>query len=100
MSKTKDIKVDGVKITLQSVSPRWFFEQQDHYGIGTSDRNLPEYMHILFQNVVVSPPDIRNKGLDYFDDDIGGAEELFKEINSFLRGRKKSEPSKAEGGKE
>ena len=88
MAKQKVITLNDVKITLQSVSPIWYMDQNDKYGMtGSGKRETSKYMDVIFRNVVVSPPEIASGGMSYFDDreDIKMALELLKEIESFFQ---------------
>ena len=51
-------------------------------------RNTVKYLDTMFKNCVVTPSEIRNDGMSYFDarDDVRTPELLIKEIESFLRG--------------
>lgn len=88
MAKQKKVKVNGTEYTLQSVSPRWYYEHNDNCKMATNSRNTAEYVDGLLKNVVIEPKEVSNEGMDYFDrqDDISSVEKLTNEIESFLRG--------------
>ena len=88
MAKQKKVKVKEKEYTLQSVSPRWYFEMNDRNGMTGGKKNTAGYIDELFKNVVIEPAEVKANGLSYFeemDDGIGVAEELLKEVESFLR---------------
>ena len=83
----------GSSRPLQSVSPQWYFEQNDKCGMtGSGSRDTARYMDILFKNVVTSPANVASKGLKAFEEneDIETPELLIREIERFLRPGKKS----------
>lgn len=90
MAKQKKITVNGTEYNLQSVSPQWYYEINDECGMTGGKRNSARYIDELLKNVITSPQEVRNKGIEYFNeiDDIGSTEKLLKEIESFLRERK------------
>lgn len=88
MSKTKEIIVNGIKFTLQSVSPSWYYNLNDECGnTGGGKRKSTKYMDTLFRNCVIKPTEVAGGGMNYFDEkeDLKTPEELLKEIESFLR---------------
>ena len=88
MAKQKKVTVNGQEFTLQSVSPTWYFGVNDDCGMTGGKRNTVKYLDTMFKNCVVTPSEIRNDGMSYFDarDDVRTPELLIKEIESFLRG--------------
>ena len=63
MARHETVNVLGVDYELQSVSPQWYFEQNDRCGMtGSGTRDTARYMDILFKNVVVSPAAVTAKG--------------------------------------
>jgi len=87
MAKQKTITIKGQEYTLQSVSPTWYMDQNDKFGMtGGSKKETAKYMDIMFRNVVIAPAEIANKGMAYFEDteDIKTAVELLKEIEAFF----------------
>ncbi len=92
MAKTKNITINGMEFKLQSVSPTWYLDLNDKCGITSSRPKTADYMDGLFKNVVISPKEVQNEGMGYFDalEDLSTPEKLLKEIESFLRGRERS----------
>lgn len=88
MAKQKKVTVNGQEFTLQSVSPTWYFGVNDECGMTGGKRNTVKYLDTMFKNTVVTPAEVRNDGMSYFDvrDDVRTPELLIKEIESFLRG--------------
>ena len=88
MAKQKKVTVNGQEFTLQSVSPTWYFGVNDDCGMTGGKRNTVKYLDMMFKNTVVTPAEVRNDGMSYFDvrDDVRTPELLIKEIESFLRG--------------
>lgn len=93
MAKTKQITIGDegskIQVTLQSVSPSWYYNINDKYGMTGGKKQSSKYMDELIKNCVAEPAEIRSRGMDYFDEleDLAGAEELNRAIESFLRGR-------------
>jgi hypothetical protein len=90
MARKEQITVNNEKYTLQSVSPRWYFELNDRCGMtGRGQRDTAQYMDELLKNVIVEPAEISARGLDYFNekDDIDTPEKLLTEIEKFFRKR-------------
>ncbi len=88
MARTKEIRVNGIDMTLQSVSPSWYYEQNDACGNTSSGKHQSaKYMDTMFRNCVIAPAEIAAGGMRYFDDkdDLKTPEALIKEIESFLR---------------
>ena len=87
MAKTKTVKVNGTDFQLQSVSPNWYLDHNDETGMTGGKRKTAKYMDGLFKSVVVSPKEVQNEGMEYFDreNDISTPEKLLVEIESFLR---------------
>lgn len=87
MSKTKKVTIGEQEFTLQSVSPKWYFDFNDECGMNGGKRALTKYIDGLIKNCVVSPPELKSVGLDYFEEkeDIRTPEKLVKEIEQFLR---------------
>ena len=88
MAKQKKVTVNGVEYTLQSVSPKWYFDVNDRHGMTGGKKDTAGYLDEMFRNVVVEPAAVTAKGLDYFDemdDGIATAEKLLMEVESFLR---------------
>ncbi len=90
MARQKKVTVNGKDYTLQSVSPKWYFEVNDRYNMTGGKKNTAGYVDEMFKNVVVEPLEVKTQGLEYFcdmDDGIAVAETLLMEAESFLRGR-------------
>lgn len=87
MAKTKEVEIGKQKFTLQSVSPSWYYDFNDECGNTGGKRRSTKYMDGMFRNCVISPPEIKSKGMTYFDenDDLGTAEKLIAAIEQFLR---------------
>lgn len=92
MARQKKVTVNNVDYTLQSVSPQWYMETNDECGMTGGKRDTAKYIDTMFKNVVIAPAEIKEKGIEYFNEieDIDSTEKLLKEIESFLRERKKS----------
>lgn len=90
MSRTEKVTVNGIEFTLQSVSPRFYFELNDSCGMTGSKKKTAEYIDGLFKNVVIEPKEVSTKGLGYFEEieDIDTVEKLLAKAESFLRARK------------
>ena len=88
MAKTKTVTINGQEFALQSVSPTWYMEQNDKYGMTGGKKETAKYMDTLFRNVVTAPAEVTATGMAYFDEkeDIKSAVDLLKEIESFLYG--------------
>lgn len=100
MARHETVNVLGVDYELHSVSPQWYFEQNDRCGMtGSGTRDTARYMDILFKNVVVSPAAVTAKGLKAFEEaeDIETPELLIREIERFLRPGKRSGAGTAPG---
>lgn len=90
MARQKETTINGMKFTLQSISPQSYMEINDEYGMTGGKRNTAGYIDTLFKNVVIEPKEVGSGGVEYFNknDDIDTTEKLLKEIESFLRQRK------------
>ena len=99
MARHETVNVLGIDYELQSVSPQWYFEQNDKCGMtGSGSRDTARYMDIMFKNVVTSPANVASKGLKAFEENET-PELLIREIERFLRPGKKSGSSAAAGDK-
>jgi hypothetical protein len=88
MAKQKEITINEQKFTLQSVSPSWYYDFNDECGnTGGGKRKSVKYMDGMFKNCVISPPEVKAQGMDYFDEkeDLATAEKLIAAIEQFLR---------------
>ena len=92
MAKQKTVTLPtGLEVKLQSVSPTWYYDTNDRFGTtgGGGRKQSARYMDEMFKNCVVEPRELATEGMKFFDnaDDLSGAEQLIREIESFLRGR-------------
>lgn len=87
MAKQKKVIVNGQEFTLQSVSPTWYFGINDECGMTGGKKDTSKYLDTMFKNCVVSPAEVRNDGMAYFDEkeDVKTPEKLIKAIEQFLR---------------
>lgn len=87
MAKQKKVIVNGQEFTLQSVSPTWYFGVNDECGMTGGKKDTSKYLDTMFKNCVVSPAEVRNDGMAYFDEkeDVKTPEKLIKAIEQFLR---------------
>ena len=87
MAKQKKVIVNGQEFTLQSVSPTWYFGVNDECGMTGGKKDTSKYLVTMFKNCVVSPAEVRNDGMAYFDEkeDVKTPEKLIKAIEQFLR---------------
>ena len=88
MAQQKKVKVNEKEYTLQSVSPRWYFEMNDRHGMTGGKKDTAGYIDELFKNVIIEPAEVKADGMSYFDDmedGIDATEKLLKEVESFLR---------------
>lgn len=97
MSRIERVSVNGQEFTLQSVSPKWYYDTNDRCGM-TSDgrRDTQRYIDAMIRNVVIAPAEVAAQGLNYFElrEDIETPELLLKEIERFLRPG--AQPAKSE----
>lgn len=87
MARHETVNVLGIDYELQSVSPQWYFEQNDKCGMtGSGSRDTARYMDIMFKNVVTSPANVASKGLKAFEEneDIETPELLTARSNAFF----------------
>jgi len=88
MARQKKVTIGDTEYTLQSVSPTWYYETNDECGnTGGGKKKSAEYMDRMFKNCVITPADVRNDGMKFFDDndDLKTPEALIKAIETFLR---------------
>ena len=64
MAKQKKITIEETDYTLQSVSPKWYYDLNDRCGMTGGKKNTAGYIDELLKNVVVDPADIRTQGLN------------------------------------
>ena len=94
MARTKNITVNGIDITLQSVTFSWYTNLTDLYiNPANGRKNTAKYVDALLKGCVTAPAEVAKRGLDYFEeqDDITTPNELSKAIETFLG--EGSEPS-------
>ena len=54
MARHETVNVLGTDYELQSVSPQWYFEQNDKCGMtGSGSRDTARYMDIMFKNCLL-----------------------------------------------
>ena len=89
MAKKSGVTVNGTDYTLQSVSPQWYMEINDKYGMTGGKRDTAGYIDELLKNAVIEPKEVASEVIGYFNrnDDIDSTEKLLHEIESFLRKR-------------
>lgn len=92
MAKQKKVTINNMEFTLQSVSPRFYYDMNDSCGMTGGKKKTAEYLDKMFKNVVIEPAEVRTRGLEYFNDmeDLDTTEKLLTEIESFLREGKQS----------
>lgn len=92
MARTKNVTIDGVDYTLQSVNYSWYSNLVDLYIRPNSGRrNTARYTDELIRGCVIEPIEVAKRGIKYFDerDDIATPGELTREIETFLGERVK-----------
>ena len=98
MARTKTVIVNDEEYKLQSVSFSWYSNLTDLYISPAHGRkNTAKYADSLIKGCVVSPPEVAQNGLKYFDeaDDLATPGELVRDIENFL-----AERGRSGGGKE
>lgn len=92
MARTKNITVNGIDITLQSVTFSWYSNLTDLYiNPANGRKNTAKYADTLIKGCVTAPAEIAKNGIRYFEDqdDLVTPGELVREIESFLAERSK-----------
>lgn len=79
MSKIETIEINGMKITIQSAPIETYWDIYDRFKDETF-----KYQDKLIRTYVAQPPEIRQKGLKYFDENFAFAEKVVKEVHRFL----------------
>lgn len=98
MARTKVVEINGVDYTLQSVSYEWYLDLNDRHGLsGGGRRKTSAYVDELLKNCVVTPGEIKTRGIKCFDDDIATGVALTSAIETFLSERKQPGDSPANG---
>lgn len=92
MSRTKQVNINGVDYTLQSVNFSWYTNLTDLYVNPASGRkNTAKYANALIKGCVTAPVEVARAGISFFDekDDITTPSELVRAIETFLAERAK-----------
>lgn len=100
MARTKNITVNGIDITLQSVTFTWYSNLTDlHINPANGRKNTAKYADTLIKGCVTAPAEIAKNGLKYFEDqdDLATPGELVREIESFLAERSRPSGGGTEG---
>lgn len=102
MARTKNVTVNGMDFTLQSVTFSWYSNLTDLYvNPSNSRKNTAKYVDNLIKGCVTAPAEVARSGLKYFDeqDDIATPGDLVREIENFLSERTGSKGSTETGTK-
>lgn len=100
MARQKNVTVNGVDYTLQSVTFSWYTNLTDLYiNPANGRKNTAKYADALIKGCVISPAEVAKGGVKYFDEqeDLATPGELVREIESFLGERNQPSSSKAQG---
>lgn len=100
MARQKNITVNGVDYTLQSVTFSWYTNLTDLYiNPANGRKNTAKYADALIKGCVISPAEVAKGGVKYFDEqeDLATPGELVREIESFLGERNQPGSGKAQG---
>ena len=87
MARQKNVTVNGVDYTLQSVTFSWYTNLTDLYiNPANGRKNTAKYADALIKGCVTAPAEVAKQGLKYFDDqeDLATPGELVREIENFL----------------
>lgn len=99
MARTKNITVNGVDITLQSVTFSWYSNLTDLYiNPANGRKNTAKYADTLIKGCVTAPAEIAKGGIKYYEEqeDLVTPGELVREIETFLAERGQPTGSRAE----
>ena len=99
MARTKNITVNGLDITLQSVTFSWYSNLTDLYiNPANGRKNTAKYADTLIKGCVTAPAELARRGIQYFEDqdDLASPGELIREIESFLAERSRPNSSSPE----
>ncbi|MBD5156218.1 MAG: hypothetical protein HDT13_01045 [Butyrivibrio sp.] len=99
MARTKTINVNGMDISLQSVTFSWYSNLTDLYVNPANGRkNTAKYADALIKGCVTAPKELAQQGVKYFDelDDLVSPGELVREIENFLSERNQPNGSQKE----
>ena len=100
MARQKNVTVNGVDYTLQSVTFSWYTNLTDLYiNPANGRKNTAKYADALIKGCVISPAEVAKGGVKYFDEqeDLATPGELVREIVSFLGERNQPSGGKAQG---
>jgi hypothetical protein len=100
MARQKNVTVNGVDYTLQSVTFSWYTNLTDLYiNPANGRKNTAKYADALIKGCVISPAEVAKGGVKYFDEqeDLATPGELVREIESFLGERNQPSSGKAQG---
>ena len=100
MARQKNVTVNGVDYTLQSVTFSWYTTLTDLYiNPANGRKNTAKYADALIKGCVISPAEVAKGGVKYFDEqeDLATPGELVREIESFLGERNQPSSGKAQG---
>ena len=89
MCTTTTVTVNGVDYELQGVSYTAYMEANKRFGItGDRKQDMVGYTDWLLKNTVISPKEVGETGVKYFDRecDTSSPLKLFREIETFLQG--------------
>lgn len=90
MARTKQITVNGVDYTLQSVTFSWYTNLTDLYiNPANGRKNTAKYADMLIKGCVTAPAEVAKNGLKHFEDqdDLTTPNELVRAIETFLAER-------------
>ena len=91
MSRQKNVTVNDIEFTLQSVTFSWYTNLTDLYisPAGNGRKRTAIYADKLIKGCVTAPADVAKGGLKYFEDmdDISTPTQLVREIENFLAER-------------
>ena len=100
MARTKNITLNGVNYTLQSVTFSWYSNLTDLYiNPANGRKNTAKYADALIRGCVTAPAEVAKGGINYFDDrdDLVTPGELVREIENFLAEREQPGGGKTAG---
>lgn len=100
MARTKSVIVNDEEYKLQSVNFSWYSNLTDLYiNPAHGRRNTARYADALIKGCVISPAEVEQAGLKYFDDldDLTTPGELVREIENFLAERSRPASGKEKG---
>ncbi len=101
MARTKNITVNGIDITLQSVTFSWYSNLTDPATTESYSRyDTGSDADALIKGCVTAPAEVAKGGIKFFDDqdDLATPGELVREIESFLGERNQPSGSREKSG--